>query len=56
MAKAILLSVIVVPAVLGVVASSLRSARRGMRLVVWGTLAFDAIYVLLLVYVFLRIR
>ncbi len=55
MSKALLLSVVFVPVLLGMWAASARRAGAGLRRLVLAVLAFDLAYAAFLYYVFLRI-
>jgi hypothetical protein len=54
--KALLLSLVFVPVLIGMKAASLRNARAGLTRLVLGVLAFQAFYALFLYYIYLRIR
>ena len=53
--KALLLSVVFVPVLLGMWAASARRARGGLLRIVAAVLAFDGLYALLVYYLYLRI-
>jgi hypothetical protein len=55
LSKALLLTIVFVPVLLGVWAASSRRAGRGLRRLVLAVLAFDAVYAAFLYYIFLRI-
>lgn len=55
MGKALLLSLVFVPILLGMRAASARRARGGLLRLVAAWLAFDGLYALFLYYVYLRI-
>lgn len=56
LSKALLLSLVFVPLLLGMQAASARRARSGLVRLVLGVLAFDGLYALSLYYLYLRIR
>jgi hypothetical protein len=55
LSKALLLTIVFVPALLGMAMASARRPRRGLRRLVVAVLAFDVAYAAFLYYVFLRI-
>jgi hypothetical protein len=55
LSKALLLSIVFVPVLLGMWAASARHARRGLLRLIVAVLAFDVVYAAFLYYVFLRI-
>ena len=55
LSKALLLSLVFVPILLGMRAASARRARGGLLRLVAAVLAFDGLYALFLYYVYLRI-
>lgn len=56
MSKALLLTVVFVPVLLGMWAASARRAGGGLRRLLLAVLAFDVVYAAFLYYVFLRIH
>ncbi len=56
MSKALLLSIVFVPILLGMWAASARRAGSGVRRLVLAVLGFDLVYAAFLYYVFLRIH
>lgn len=55
MSKALLLSIVFVPVLLGMWAASARRARAGLRRLLAAVLVFDGLYALFLYYLYLRI-
>jgi len=55
LSKALLLTIVFLPVLLGMWAAASRRAGRGLRRLVLAVLVFDAVYAAFLYYVFLRI-